>query len=145
MFRISCTLILCALLTCCTGTRPSHLGMRDGRLAACPKSPNCVSTQAEDDGHRIDPIRYEGTLEEAKQKLLAVIGSMPRARIVSDEGAYIHAEFTSLIFRFVDDVEFLFDDAEKTIHFRSASRLGHSDLGVNRKRMEEIRKRFNAG
>jgi uncharacterized protein (DUF1499 family) len=69
---------------------------------------------------------------------------MPRARVVKDEGNYMHAEFTSRIFRFVDDVEFVIDDAHKVIHFRSASRLGYSDFGVNRKRMEEIRKRFDA-
>ena len=67
---------------------------------------------------------------------------MKRAKIITDEGDYLYAEFTSLIFRFVDDVEFSFDDGNKLIHFRSASRLGYSDLGANRKRMEEIRKGF---
>ena len=68
---------------------------------------------------------------------------MPRTQIVTDEETYIHATFTSLIFRFVDDVQFVIDDATKTIHFRSASRVGRGDMGVNRNRMEEIRTRFN--
>jgi uncharacterized protein (DUF1499 family) len=111
-------------------------------LEPCPDSPNCVSTQAADEKHRMEPIAYNGTLDQARQRLLAVIASMKRARIVEDRGDYIHAVFTSLIFRFKDDVEFVFDDQSKLIHFRSASRVGYSDLGVNRKRMDEIRIRF---
>jgi uncharacterized protein (DUF1499 family) len=129
-------------MSCCSGTRPATLGIKEGRLSPCPGSPNCVSTQSEGDKHRIDPIRYTGTKEQAKKRLVQVISSMKRSKIITDEGDYLYAEFTSGIFRFVDDVEFFFDDANKLIHFRSASRLGYSDLGVNRKRMEAIRKGF---
>jgi uncharacterized protein (DUF1499 family) len=101
-------------------------------------------TQAQDGKHRIEPLRYTGTQDQAKQRLVQVISSMPRARVITDEGNYLHVEFTSLIFRFVDDVEFFFDDTNKLIQFRSASRTGYSDLGVNRKRMEDIRKRFES-
>ena len=66
--------------------------------------------------------------------------SLPRVKLVEEDESYLHCEFTSLLFRFVDDVEFVFDDATKTLHFRSASRTGYGDLGVNRKRMEEIRR-----
>lgn len=66
--------------------------------------------------------------------------SLPRTKLVEEDETYLHYEFTSLLLRFVDDVEFLFADETKTIHFRSASRTGHSDFGVNRRRMEEIRK-----
>lgn len=144
MLKTGGTLMLCMLLMGCSGTRPSTLGLKDGRLFPCPDSPNCVSTQERSEGHRIEPLRYTGTQENARKKLLQVIGGMPRVKIVTDDGDYIHAEFASRIFRFVDDVEFVFDDAEKLIHFRSASRLGYSDLGVNRSRMEEIRRRFEA-
>ena len=77
------------------------------------------------------------------ERLKVVIGAMPRSKIVTADERYIHAEFSSGLFRFVDDVEFLIDPDTKTIHFRSASRVGRSDLGVNRKRMEEIRQRFD--
>lgn len=110
------------------------------RLAACPASPNCVSTQAQDEGHAIAPFRYQKTRAEAKETLKAIIRSLPRIRLVEEDEAYLHYEFTSLLLRFVDDVEFLFDDETKTIHFRSASRTGYGDLGVNRRRMEDIRK-----
>lgn len=108
-------------------------------LPLCPSSPNCVSTQALDDGHAIAPFRYRKSRAEAREALKAAIASLPRAKLVEEEEAYLHYEFTSLLMRFVDDVEFLFDEESKTIHFRSASRTGYGDFGVNRRRMEGIR------
>lgn len=109
------------------------------RLRPCPSSPNCVSTQATDDSHAIAPFRYRKSRAEAKESLKAIVQAMSRTRLVEEDESYLHYEFTSLLLRFVDDVEFLFDDETKIIHFRSASRTGYGDLGVNRKRMEEIR------
>ena len=109
-------------------------------LPSCPSSPNCVSTQATDAGHAIEPIRYRKARAEAKEALKGAIRSLPRTKLVEEDESYLHYEFTSLMFRFVDDVEFVFDDATKTLHFRSASRIGYGDLGVNRKRMEDIRR-----
>jgi uncharacterized protein (DUF1499 family) len=127
-----------------SAAKADGLGVKDGQLSRCPDSPNCVSTEAKDSKHSIVPIRYTSAKDEAMKKLIAVINSMPRTKIVKTSDDYLHAEFTSAIFRFVDDVEFLFKDSDKTIQFRSASRVGHSDFGVNRKRMEEIRQRFRA-
>ncbi len=108
-------------------------------LRPCPSSPNCVSTQATDEGHAIVPLRYKKPRAEAKEALKATIAALPRVTLVEEDEFYLHYEFTSLLFRFVDDVEFLFDDDAHIIHFRSASRTGYGDLGVNRKRMEELR------
>ena len=108
-------------------------------LGRCPSSPNCVSKQAQDEGHAIGPLRYLKSRAEAKEALKEVIRSMPRTKLVEEDETYLHYEITSLLFRFVDDVEFLFDDETKTIHFRSASRTGYGDLGVNRARMEQVR------
>ncbi len=108
-------------------------------LGLCPSSPNCVSTQAQDKGHAIAPFRYRKSRAEAKEALKDVIRALPRAKLVEEDETYLHYEVTSLLFRFVDDVEFLFDDDTKTIHFRSASRTGYGDLGVNRTRMEQVR------
>jgi len=134
-----------AIFFSCSGTRPSNIGVKEGVLAPCPSSPNCVSSQApvSDKVHYIAPIKYSGTLADAKKRLVKVIESMKRARIVTARDDYIYAEYTSALFRFVDDVEFYFDDAKKLIQVRSASRLGYGDLGVNRKRVEEIRRLFN--
>ena len=109
------------------------------RLQSCPSSPNCVSTQAQDEGHVIAPFRYRKSRAEAKEVLKEVIRSLPRTKLLEEDESYLHYEFTSLLLRFVDDVEFLFDDETKTIHFRSASRTGYGDMGVNRKRMEQVR------
>lgn len=110
------------------------------QLIPCPSSPNCVSTHAQDEGHAIVPFRYQKTRIETQEALKATIRLLPRAKLVEEDETYLHYEFTSLLLRFVDDVEFLLDDETKTIHFRSASRTGRSDFGVNRRRMEDIRK-----
>jgi len=112
-------------------------------LAACPESPNCVSTlaPAQDSRHGIAPYRYSKTKSEAKALLKSAIANLPRAKLVEEDDTYLHYEFTSLLLRFIDDVEFVFDEETKTIHFRSASRTGYGDLGVNRRRMEDIRSR----
>jgi uncharacterized protein (DUF1499 family) len=134
--------LLIFVLLASSGNRMVETGIPDGKLAPCPATPNCVSSQSEDKRHALEPIRYEGKMEEARQRLLDVVAAQKRARIVSSKGNYIHAEFTSALFRFVDDVDFLIDDAAKVIHVRSASRVGYSDLGVNRRRVEELRSRF---
>lgn len=125
-------------LTGCTGKTPTTLG----QFAPCPDSPNCVSTQASDEKHVINPISFSENKVEAKNRLLTIIHSLPRTRVVANTQDYLHVEFTSRVFRFVDDTEFYFGVTGGTIHFRSASRLGRSDLGANRKRMETIRARF---
>ena len=115
------------------------IGIIDGKFYPCPKTPNCVSTLATSKQHAIDPINYSGSLSEAKEKIIKIINLLKRTKIVTDKENYIHVEVRTAIFRFVDDVEFLFDDNEKIIHFRSRARLGYSDMGVNRKRMEGIK------
>jgi uncharacterized protein (DUF1499 family) len=132
------------LMMGCSGTRPSTLGVKEGRLAPCPNSPNCVSTQSADAKHGIDPIAYTTSAEEARNRLEEIVRAMPRTKVVRLEEDYMHLECSSRLFRFVDDVEFWFDDANKVIHCRSASRKGYSDLGVNRKRVEQIREQFSA-
>jgi uncharacterized protein (DUF1499 family) len=135
---------LVVMMVGCSGSRSSQIGAAGGRLAPCPDSPNCVSSQSGDEGHAVAPLRYEGTAEAAMRELAEVIRGMRGARIRTIRERYIHAEFTSFLFRFVDDVEFLLEDGSKTIHVRSASRVGYSDLGVNRRRVEAIRSRFDA-
>ncbi len=132
------------LLLGCSASRPKNLGAAGGRLAPCPHSPNCVSTQAADDAHRIPPLPYTGSKEQAMDRLVVVINSMPRTRIVTRTDTYLYVEFTTALMRYVDDVEFFLDDSKKILDFRSASRIGYGDMGVNRKRMEEVSRRFLA-
>jgi len=115
------------------------------KLATCPSSPNCVSSAATADGHRIEPIRFTGTPDAALARLRSVIEGMTRARVTRADGDSLHAEFTSWLLRFVDDVDCVVDAAAGVIHIRSASCVGYSDLGVNRKRVETIRAAFASG
>ena len=114
------------------------------RIAPCPRSPNCVSSLAPDDAHRVDPIRFTGDPAAALAKLRAVIEAMPRTQITRIDSDSLHAEFTSWLLRFVDDLDAVVDPDAGVIHVRSASRVGYSDLGVNRKRVDGIRAAFDA-
>ena len=124
--------------------KPANLGVTDGRLAVCPASPNCVSTQAGDAEHRMEPIPFTGSSGEAMQRVKDLVAKMPRTKIVTMEDNYLHVESRSTFFRFVDDVEFLIDPKNQLIHFRSASRVGYSDLGVNKRRLRKLRAAYEA-
>ena len=127
-------LSLIPFLTACTGGPPEGIGIENGKLAPCPGSPNCVSSYAIDETHAIEPIA--ANLDQIEGVLL----KLNEANIVSMNSNYLHAEFISRFMRYVDDVEFLYDQAARVVHVRSASRVGYSDLGVNRKRIESIRR-----
>lgn len=118
--------------------RPDNLGVRDGRLAPCKRSPNCVSSQANpsDLEHYVAPIH--GTMEAVRNALKKT----RRVTVVSDTENYIYAEFRTRLMRYVDDVEFYFDGT--VIHVRSCSRLGRRDFGANRKRIEQLRSLIEA-
>ena len=128
----------------CSGVPPGNLGVKDGSLAPCPASPNCVSSQSTDKEHAIEPLTYTTSRLQALEDLKTIILHMKRTKVVTKSGNYLHAEFTSAIWRFVDDVEFYCDENAKIIQIRSASRLGKSDFGVNRKRVESVRAAWNA-
>jgi len=132
------------LCTACSGTRPDNLGVKNGRLLPCPPTPNCVSSQSTDKEHAIEPLRYTSSTPEAMAELKKIIQQMKRTAIVSETNDYLYIEFTSAMWRFVDDVEFWFDENAHVIQVRSASRMGKSDMGVNRKRIEEIRAKWIA-
>ena len=114
------------------------------QLAPCPDRPNCVSSQAEDEDHRVEPLGLEGTAEEALARLREIIAAMPGATVDEVGEGRLKARFRSRVFRFVDDLEMVVDVAAGVIHVRSASRVGYSDLGVNRRRVETIRNRYRA-
>jgi len=118
------------------GSRPATVGT--GTLAPCPDTPNCVASLAADDVHRIAPIAYRGEAAPAMQRLADTAAALPGARIVTSRPDYLHVEVVSRIMGFVDDFEAV-PGASGVIHLRSASRLGRSDFGVNRARVEALR------
>lgn len=142
--RLPIFLLLAFSMMSCAGEPPQNLGVTDGKLTPCPDSPNCVSSQSRDEAHGVAPLTIRGTLSEAKQALKRILERLPRVRIVTETQTYLHAEFKIAIFGFIDDVELLFDEKENVIHIRSASRVGRWDLGVNRRRVEKLRRMFMA-
>lgn len=124
------------------GRRPENLGVTSGMLAPCPDSPNCVSTYADKETQLMESLSFSGDSQTTMSKLVGIVNAMPRTQMITQTDEYLYVEFTSLIFRYVDDVEFLLDATNKKIDFRSASRVGYSDMGANRKRMTLISKRF---
>jgi uncharacterized protein (DUF1499 family) len=124
------------MMMACSSEREGALENR--QLSPCPSSPNCVSTLAEEGDKFMEPLFFRIPSRDVQLEVHKVIEAMPRARIVGEEYGYIHAEFTSKIFRFVDDVEVVIDDQSQRVDFRSASRIGYYDFGANRRRMETI-------
>ena len=135
--------VLCTAIAASCAARfsksPGNLGVTQGKLAVCPASPNCVSSQAEDEVHRVSPLSLSGSAPEAMAALVLVVDATPGVTVVTHTDNYLHAEYRSRMFRFVDDLEVFIDEEEQMIHFRSASRMGYSDLGVNRRRVEALK------
>ena len=129
---------LAVWLAACAGGPPGNLGVTDGRLAPCPSSPNCVSSFAADSRHKITPLAFSGAPQAAFDRLKKVLADRSDTKIIEEKPGYLRVAFHTLLF--VDDGEFLL--GKDHIDVRSASRLGYSDLGKNRKRMESIRKAF---
>lgn len=134
-------LILRQLVVTWISPEPENIGVRNERLAPCPDTPNCVSSYADDPEHAIEPIRYDGSQDDARERLLEAVRSMPRSFVETAEDDYVHVIFRSPTLGFYDDTELYFAEPG-VIQVRSAARLGQSDMGANRRYVEEIRQRF---
>jgi uncharacterized protein (DUF1499 family) len=130
--------IWASLLSACAGERPQTLGVRNGQLSPCPSSPNCVHSQGSNDKHSIAPLSFNGGPVLAWQDLRALLTARTDTSIVAEEPNYLRVEFRTTFF--IDDGEFLLNEEGRQIEMRSASRVGYSDLGKNRARLEEIRR-----
>ncbi|HIK08579.1 MAG TPA: DUF1499 domain-containing protein [Trichormus sp. M33_DOE_039] len=143
LWNITCVVLLTVssslIFPAATWANSSGLGVQLGHLSACPMTNNCVVSQDGDAKHAIDPIPYHVDRDTARKTLLKVLTVVPRTEVLEEKENYIYAISKSRIFKFVDDVEFYFPPNESVIHMRSASRVGESDLGVNRRRLEQIR------
>lgn len=122
----------------------SYLGVKDGKLAECPKSPNCVSTQTEQSDKKMTPLSFSKDLETTKHMVKEVLNQMERTTIETETENYIHSVVQTKWIKFKDDVEFYFDENDRVVHFRSASRVGHSDFNVNKKRMKAFSDQYES-
>ena len=134
-------LFLFPVLTMANEIQDPQISQKDLHFPACPGTPNCVSSLAKDPAKRVEPFPLEGTSSQSMELLSAIIGSIPRATVVSSSPDRIQAQFRSLL-GFVDDILFKLSDDGEVIHVRSAARTGSWDLGVNRRRVEKIRKQY---
>lgn len=137
--------VLLILMGCSSLKVPDSTGLLQGKLQPCPSSPNCVCSDTENshDEHFIAPLKYKGEGREALKALKNQLSKNTSVSIIKDTPVYLHLTFRSSLFKFIDDVEFHLRDDQKIIAVRSASRTGYSDLGVNRRRIEAIRKNFS--
>ena len=119
--------------------RTPTLGLENGRLRPCPGTPNCVVSEGGRADCSVPPIPWSGKPGEAMRALTSLLTTLPRVTVVTVREDYLHAEFRSLLFGYVDDLEARWDGTAGGLQVRSASRSGHSDLGVNRRRVEWIR------
>ena len=140
--RRAAPVTLLALLAC-SGEPPTTRGVVDGRFTPCPDSPNCVSSD-DSTRHAIPPLRLAESPSVVWPRVVAAIERMPRTTIVTHDSTYLHAEVRSRVFRFGDDMELHLRSADRLIAIRSAARLGRWDLGVNRRRVERLRRTLQA-
>ncbi len=132
------------LLYGCGSMAKKQVGMDGDKFSPCPSSPNCVSSMSEEPSHFIQPIRYSNrSTSTAKSLLIELLNREKHCKIIEEKERYIHAEFRSNIFHFIDDVEFYFPLNENLIHIKSASRSGYYDFGKNRARIKQITNAFN--
>lgn len=144
MFRSTIgVLIIMGLLCGCAGKPPEKRGLEDGNLLGCPDKPNCVSTAKGPSARFVSPFEYSGERAEAISTMEQIVKEMKNANIREEGDGYLWVECSSKVFGFVDDLEIYFPLEKQVVYIRSASRLGYSDFGVNRKRVEKIRERFN--
>ena len=136
---------LVLLLSACGGARQTgQLGLMGGLLQACPDSPNCVSSASTDAAQQIEPFVLQVPSEDAWAAVKKTVPALSRTLIISLTDDYLHAECRSAVLGFIDDLELHLQSEQQLIAVRSAARLGYYDLGVNRKRVEELRRQLRA-
>jgi len=138
------TIIITAAMLGCAGSQTVDTMKTQDRFAPCPDTPNCVSSEAQDPRHAVAPMQLAGNSDTEWSEVQAVVRGLPRCRIATATENYVHATLKSRLFGFIDDLELKLDPQTKMINIRSASRSGSYDLGVNRRRVENLRKQLKA-
>lgn len=140
LITIGTVLLIASMpLLSCSGTRPSNLGVSNSRLAPCPASPNCLSSDDHDSAHKTPPFQLEKPAAIVWKIVRELVANLPCTQIINETSDYFHAECRSSVFGFVDDLELHLRPSARVIAVRSAARLGYSDFGVNRRRVELLR------
>ena len=140
---VTCLICVMTILSC-NGKRPTHLGVTDAGMTPCPSSPNCVSSDASDTAHRVEAFVLSASLDDSWRVILEEVADMPGTTVVEENANYLHAQCASALFGFVDDLELHLRESANIVAIRSASRVGYSDLGANRRRVERLREALRA-
>ena len=138
------TIVVTVAVIGCAGSQTAYNMKSQDRFATCPDTPNCVSSETQDPRHAVAPMQLAGNSEKEWAEIRTVVGALPRSRIVTATEHYLHATLKSRLFGFIDDLELKLDPHTKMIGIRSASRTGAYDLGVNRRRVENLRQQLKA-
>jgi len=145
--KVKIILLILGLIACFmfikNNMTPQNLGVNNGKLAEMPSSPNAVSSQAKTEEKKVSPLAYVENKSKSKLKIENIINEYKSAKIVTNDENYIHVVFSTSRMKFKDDVEFYFDEENEVIHYRSASRIGYSDMGMNRARYDELVAKYN--
>jgi uncharacterized protein (DUF1499 family) len=132
------SVVLAVLIYGCSGQNLNVGVLSNGRLAGCSHRPNCVSSEAQDAKHTVSPLRLKGDPAAGWEAIREAVGRLPRTIVVKTTNRYLHAECKSILFGFIDDLELLLDPSSGVMAIRSASRIGYSDFGVNRRRVTAL-------
>ncbi|VAW56062.1 hypothetical protein MNBD_GAMMA07-2704 [hydrothermal vent metagenome] len=129
-------------LLSCSGQKPKDLGIYNNTFSHCPVTPNCISSDATDKKHKIDFLKLNAEYKNNWQAIHNAVNTLSNTKIVTFNETYIHAECSSTVFGFVDDLQLHLRENGENIAIKSAARLGHSDFGVNKKRIEKLREQL---
>ncbi len=132
-------ILMTIFLISCSGERPKDIGIFDGKFSPCPKSPNCISSDATDSKHKTSPFKLNSIHADSWKAIYKAVDDLPNTKIVTFNDKYLHAECSSAFFGFVDDLQLHLRNNKKSVAVKSAARLGHSDFGVNQKRVDQLR------
>jgi uncharacterized protein (DUF1499 family) len=136
------SLFLIMILWGCSGNPTERQNRESSGFLDCPDTPNCVSSLAKNPKYRVEPFKLKKDPKTSWDIVKKTVELLPRTKVVSADNSDIHAECKSMIFRFVDDLTLHLTPSNSIIHIRSAARTGYSDLGVNRRRVENLRKKL---
>ncbi|MDB1126268.1 DUF1499 domain-containing protein [Vibrio algarum] len=144
IYKIALVLIvvLVAFMFYKNNVTPSYIGVADGQLSPMPSSPNAVSSQTDVEDKKVAPFTFN-SIDDAKKNVKRVFAQLPSNSVELEREDYLHVIFTTETMKFHDDVELYFDEKNKLIHYRSQSRVGYSDRGLNKARYEQFSELYN--
>ncbi len=137
-------ILMTIFLISCSGERPKDIGVYDSTFSPCPKTPNCISSDAIDSKHKTNAFELNSAHAENWKAIYNAVDNLPNTKIITFNDRYLHAECSSAVFGFVDDLQLHLRNNTKHVAIKSAARLGYSDFGVNQKRIEQLRNQLLA-